>query len=340
MIQTEIWDKIDEKDVYLFRIFNRHGEYVELLSYGASLHSVCVKDRKGNLADVVLGAENAEDLQAGFTGEGVVVGRCANRIADGRCVIGGKTVVLEQNQKGNCLHSGCDHYGQKHFRFEVDESENTVHFYHTDEGKCGFNTRVNVHISYHFDDNHRLSVRYDLDPEEETVLSPTNHAYFNLDGGDVRELCLFMDADFYLPKTEKGLPEGGILPVKGTVFDFRESIRIGDAMARFDTVKGYDDHFLLNGEGMRRVATLRSEKSGRVLNVYTDMPSITMYASGVGRAYRGKNGRTYEGYPFVCLETQFPTNAVNCPQYASPVFGAHERLISETVFEFVTDAAE
>jgi aldose 1-epimerase len=338
MIQKELWDVMDGKEIWLLRIFNRHGEYVELLSYGASLHSAYVQDREGKLSDVVLGAENAEDLRAGFTGEGVVVGRCANRIADGRCVIGGKTVILEQNQKGNCLHSGCDQYGLHHFEWKIDEAENSVHFYHIDEGKCGFNTRVNVHISYHFDDNHRLLIRYDLDPEEETVLSPTNHAYFNLDQGDVRDLHLFMDADFYLPKTEKGLPEGGILPVKETVFDFRESIRIGDAMARHEGIRGYDDHFLLNGEGMRRVATLRSEKSGRVLNVYTDMPSITMYASGLGRAYRGKNGRTYEGYPFVCLETQFPTNAVNCPQYASPIFGAHERLISETVFEFVTAA--
>lgn len=338
MIQKELWDVMDGKEIWLLRIFNRHGEYVELLSYGASLHSAYVQDREGKLSDVVLGAENAEDLQAGFTGEGVVVGRCANRIADGRCVIGGKEVILEQNQKGNCLHSGCDQYGLHHFEWEIDETESSVHFYHIDEGKCGFNTRVNVHISYHFDDNHRLLIRYDLDPEEETVLSPTNHAYFNLDQGDVRELHLFMDADFYLPKTEKGLPEGGILPVSETVFDFRESIRIGDAMARFETVKGYDDHFLLNGEGMRRVATLRSEKSGRVLNVYTDMPSITMYASGLGRAYKGKGGRTYEGYPFVCLETQFPTNAVNCPKYASPIFGTHEHLISETVFEFVTAA--
>jgi aldose 1-epimerase len=339
MIQKELWDVMDGKEIWLLRIFNRHGEYVELLSYGASLHSAYVQDREGKLSDVVLGAENAEDLQAGFTGEGVVVGRCANRIADGRCVIGGKEVILEQNQKGNCLHSGCDQYGLHHFEWKIDEAENSVHFYHIDEGKCGFNTRVNVHISYHFDDNHRLSIRYDLDPEEETVLSPTNHAYFNLDQGDVRDLHLFMDADFYLPKTEKGLPEGGILPVSETVFDFRESIRIGDAMARFETVKGYDDHFLLNGEGMRRVATLRSEKSGRILNVYTDMPSITMYASSLGRAYKGKGGRTHEGYPFVCLETQFPTNAVNCPQYASPIFGAHEHLISETVFEFVTDPA-
>ncbi len=337
MIQTERWGFVDGKEVALFRISNCHGEYVELLSYGASLHSVYVKDREGNLSDVVLGADNAADLQASFTGEGVVVGRCANRIADGKCVIGGKTVALEQNQKGNCLHSGQDHYGLQHFRYEVDEEKNTVHFFHVDEGKCGFHTRVNVHISYHFGDDHRLCIRYDLDPEEETVLSPTNHAYFNLDQGDVRKLRLWMDADFYLPKTEKGLPEGEIAPVSGTVFDFRESIRIGDAMARFGKIKGYDDHLLLNGEGMRRVATLRSDASGRVLNVYTDMPSLTFYASCLGNAYNGKKGRVYEGYPFVCLETQFPTNAVNCPQYASPIFAAHEHLISETVFEFITD---
>jgi aldose 1-epimerase len=153
----------------------------------------------------------------------------------------------------------------------------------------------------------------------------------------VRELSLFVDADSYLPKTAKGLPEGEIAPVDGTVFDFRKSIRLGDAMQRAEGALSYDDHLLLNGEGQRLVATLSSEKSGRVLNVYTDMPSMTFYASPLRRAFAGKSGRTYEGYCFICLETQFPTNAVNCPQYASPVFLAHEHLISETVFEFVTD---
>ena len=337
MIQKELWDAMDGREIWLLRILNCHGEYVELLSYGASLHSAYVKDREGNLSDVVLGAKCASDLAAGFTGEGVSVGRCANRIADGRCVIGGKTVILEQNQNVNCLHSGCDQYGLHHFTFEIDEAENTVHFFHTDEGKCGFNTRVAVKISYRFDDAHRLTIHYNLDPEEETVLSPTNHAYFNLDQSDVRDLRLWIDADSYLPKTEKGLPEGDILPVTDTVFDFRKSIRLGDAMQRAEGVVSYDDHLLLNGAGQRLVAILSSEKSGRVLNVYTDMPSMTFYASRLGRAFAGKNGRTYEGYCFICLETQFPTNAVNCPSYASPVFSAHERLISETVFEFVTD---
>lgn len=53
----------------------------------------------------------------------------------------------------------------------------------------------------------------------------TNHAYFNLEnaeqGSDVREHTLRLNADFYLPVDNEGIPNSPLKHVVNTSFDFR-----------------------------------------------------------------------------------------------------------------------
>jgi len=337
MITKQFWDQVNGKDVFIYTLKNAFGESVDLLSYGAAIHRFIMLDKNGELKDVVLGAKDGEAFK-GFVGEGIAVGRCANRIAKGECVVNGKKIVLEKNSGELNIHSGQDHYGKQFWEAEVDEATNTVRFYLEDQGKSGFNCVVHACISYTFHDDHQLKITYDLDPEDDTVLSPTNHSYFNLDQGDVRDLELTIHATNYAPRTENKLPEGDIVPVAGTVFDYTNPTLIGEGMNRTENpVMGYDDNWILDGEGFRKVARLHSNQSGRTLNVYTDMPGLVCFVGGPREPVPGKDGRTYGPYSFICLETQYVTNAVNCPQYVSPVHLSHEKLHSETVFEVVVE---
>ena len=102
----------------------------------------------------------------------------------------------------------------------------------------------------------------------------------------------------------------------------------------------YDENLLLEGSGLREVAWLFAPPSGRGMRVYTDMPSLVLFTFAAPRPIHGKNGAVYTGFRSVCLETQFVTNAVNCPAFYAPVFHQGETLRSRTVYEFYTEEAD
>ena len=345
MIERELFGvTADGMEVTLYRIRNSFGEFVELLDYGAALHSAHVLGGSGSVEDVVLGARNAADL-TGFTLEGVTVGRCANRIADARFVLEGKEYQLDVGRGGHCLHSGSGNYAFRHFEAAPCEAENKVAFSLRDSGEGGFGCAALARVSFSFDDSHRLSIEYEITPEGTTVLSPTNHAFFNLGCADARDHVLCVHAHEYAVKGEGGVPRGAVAPVEGTPLDFHVPRTLRAALEGAGDWFGqgrpeYDENLLLEGSGLREVAWLFAPPSGRGMRVYTDMPSLVLFTFAAPRPIHGKNGAVYTGFRSVCLETQFVTNAVNCPAFYAPVFHQGETLRSRTVYEFYTGEAD
>ena len=93
----------------------------------------------------------------------------------------------------------------------------------------------------------------------------------------------------------------------------------------------YDHNFVLSsGEAAR----LTSPESGISMTVTTDLPGMQLYTANSLSARKGKGGSDMGLHSALCLETQMFPNAINCPEFASPVLKAGEKLISETVFKF------
>ncbi len=329
----------DGRPVHCFTITNRHGEYVTLLDYGATIHQVVVRDKAGRLGDVVLGADPAAFESSSY--KGGTIGRCANRIAHGRCTIGGKEYQLEQNMRGHFLHGGSGNYAQKLFSGEVLPQENKVVFHWLDKGEGGFAGQVQADFAFSFDDEGKLTLRLAMCCTTPTVLNPTNHAYFNLASiGDVRDHWVWIGADRRAARDEEGLPNGGAVSVLGTPADFtvRRTLRqaMGDgACGYFKNGKAmYDEFYVFDRREMRLAAALGCPETGRLMKVYTDMPCLILFCSGTRVPERGKAGALYQGYCAVCLETGFVPNAVNCTGYVPPIFGAGEALVATTVYQF------
>lgn len=322
--------------VHLYRIVNRFGEYVELLDYGASIHSICILNRANALVDVTLGVNSADQLHHNST-EGAIYGRCANRIADGRYCIDGTWYQLEKNLNGHCLHSGNDNYARKIFSAKI--GENSVQFSLRDFGNCGYACAVDVQILYSWTDNCALTIDYQMLTDGDTLLSPTNHTYFNLGNKDIRDLSLEIDASHCAVRSERGLPEGNIQPVYGTHWDFTQPIEIGRAMKRAQLISScdpfeYDDNLVLNGTGFRKAATLVSPANQIGMSVFTDMPAVVLYTPFFRQPRIGKHNVFYEGFSAVCLETQYVSNAINCRVFEKPIFHAGETLCSSTMYKF------
>lgn len=341
MVTIDLFGRLpDGREVTRFTIENASGERVELLNYGAMIHAIYVHDRRGQLDDIVLGAPNAKELEI-CTYLGSTIGRCSNRIANGAFSIGGRQYQLERNFQGHFLHGASDNYAQMLFDWKVFSTENTVCFTHIDSGSCGFGCTAYVEIEYRFSDDSRLTMTTRMVADGDTVFNPTNHTYFDLScSGDIRGHTVTIYAHSRAARSGANLPNGGSLPVAGTPADFTAPRSLRDAIGNgtdpyfHGKLPKYDEYYLLDQPEYGLAAQVEAPETGRILRLYTDMPCLILF-NAAGRApYIGKHKRVYQGYCGLCLEPSFVPNAVNCPDYISPVFYRGHSLITKTVYAF------
>jgi aldose 1-epimerase len=171
----------------------------------------------------------------------------------------------------------------------------------------------------------------------------TNHSYFNLSGHDAGEIeshFVQIFSDEIAEVREGAIPTGRLISVENTPMDFRKNTRIFDRIEEdYDQLKitgGYDHNYVNKGTdaGIQKVAILSDEKSGRVMEVYTDLPGVQLYAGNCIEEMVGKDGATYNKRHGVCFETQYYPNAINIENFPSPITGPNKPFESTTIFKF------
>ena len=305
---------------------------------GATLVSLLVPNKNGNIADVVLGYDDCMGYYKGRAFLGATVGRNANRIKGGRFKLNGKTVRLMPFERGNNLHSGFDFLHRRLWQAEQ-VSDTSITFRldspHKDQGFPG---NATIRVTYSLEASARLQIRFDAISDMDTVFNFTNHSYFNLAGHDHPEKAmaqqLMMPAEFFLPCDKTGIPTGELRDVAGTPMDFRRSKPLGqDIDADYEPLKlqgGYDHCFSVSDS---LCAVLTDPESGRTMAVTTDCPGVQVYTGGAPNAI-GKGSVAYGGRSAVCLETQFFPDSVNHPEWKQPFTRANVPYHSETAFDF------
>jgi aldose 1-epimerase len=254
---------------------NGAGLEVRALTYGCIIRSLSVPDRTGAVADIVHGFDTLDPYLRRHPYFGAVVGRYANRIANARFTLDGRTYDLEANNGPNHLHGGRDGFDRRIWNAAIASSGAGVVFSRTSpDGEEGYPGALTVEVAYTLGETNDLSVVYRATTDAPTPVNLTQHAYVNLAGhgaGDILDHELTIDADRFTPTDEGQIPTGALAPVDGTPFDFRTPTPIG---ARIDAAheqlrygKGYDHNFVLNraDEGLRLAATLRDPRRGRTL---------------------------------------------------------------------------
>lgn len=311
--------------------------------FGATLVRLIVPDALGRLADVVLGFDQAADYIPGNACLGATVGRYANRIGGAAFSLNGKKYSLAQNDGSNNLHSGPDFWFKRMWNVaEVGEDFITLTL-HSPDGDQGFPGNLDVSVTYRLlaEPVPALSIRYHGLCDQDTVLSMTNHSYFNLAGHDHPEAALgqylWLNADAFTPADEGSIPTGDVCPVAGTPMDFTVEKPLGrDIGADYQPLHfqaGYDHNFVLNSADGAPAARLRDPVSGRNMEVYTDRPGVQVYSANFTDE-TGKGGVHYTPRSGLCLETQFFPDCVNKPQFPSCTLKAGEVYESRTVYAF------
>ena len=319
----------EEQDMEIYILKNSSGMAAHLSDYGATLVKLLVPSRDGELIDVVLGYDDKDAYEAGTMSMGGIIGRVANRIGGAAFELDGTVYDLTANDSKNTLHGGRDFYNKRSWEAEaVTESSVKFHLNSADMDQ-GFPGNLSINVTYSLTEDNELKISYEAVTDKDTVFSPTNHSYFNLNGGgDARNHIVWINADSITAVNEDLIPSGDLLEVKGSDYDFTVpkaviSARNGD----------YDHNYVISGQDFRKAASAYSDKSGIEMTVWTDMPCMQFYTSanldGIG-----KNSEKYDPYSALCFETQFAPDAVNHKNFEQPVLKAGERFSSQTVYAF------
>lgn len=323
---------------------NANGMQVHLLSYGAAIRRILVPDASGNLTDVALGYETAEEYENNDGYLGAAIGRNGNRIRGAAYRHSGKTVRLTANEGKNQLHGGFQGLDKKLWNFSCN-ADSAIFRATLADGEEGFPGEVAVTVTYRLDEENGLHIDYDARSTADTVANFTNHTYFNLNGqgsGPVWDHMMQLNASRYTPGDAETLPTGEIAPVEGTCMDFRTAKPIGrdrdDPMLA--VTRGYDNNLCLDGEGLRQVGRVVGDRSGIVMEVFTTLEGIQLYGGNFLTGRAGKDGARYAPYGGFCLETQHYPNAVNEPAFPSPILRAGARCHETTIYRFSTEEGD
>lgn len=328
-------------------LVNASGASVRLSSLGAGVVSIIVPDRKGRMADVVIGYDNPADYMADGPCAGKVPGRYANRIALGRFSLDGIEYRLAVNNGTNALHGGPTGFQNRLWKAEVIGND-TVRFSRvSSDGEEGYPGELRVSATYRWTDDSTLELTLEAQTDRQTVVNLTNHSYFNLRGHDTGcalDQLLRLYASRYLPTDSTLIPDGNMAPVAGTPMDFTSAHAVGrDIEADFPALvygKGYDNCWVIDDYQpgvVKTVAELTDEVSGRHLEISTDQPAVQVYTGNwLNGSPLGKGGYEYHDYDAVAIECQDMPDAPNRPNFPSTRLNPGEKFRRHINFHFDT----
>ena len=252
-----------------------------------------------------------------------------------------------QNNYGHCLHGGPNGFQYRVFDAVQPNPQEVELTYVAADGEEGFPGNITCKVLMKLTDDNAIDIRYEAETDKPTIVNMTNHSYFNLDGDAANNAdhLLMVDADYYTPVDSTFMTTGEIVPVEGTPMDFRTPTPVGARINDYDFVQlkngnGYDHNWVLNAKGdiNRRAASLKSQKTGIVLDVYTNEPGVQVYAGNfLDGSLTGKKGITYNQRASVCLETQKYPDTPNKPEWPSAVLRPGEKYMSQCIFKFSVD---
>ena len=347
LLQSNFRTEVDGKKTDLYILRNKNNMEVCITNFGGRIVSVMVPDKDGQMRDVVLGFDSIQDYISKPSDFGASIGRYANRINQGKFTLDGVEYQLPRNNYGHCLHGGPQGFQYRVYDAVQLNPQELQLTYVAKDGEEGFPGNITCKVLMKLTDDNAIDIQYEAETDKPTIVNMTNHSYFNLDGdaGSNAEHLLTIDADYYTPVDSTFMTTGEIVPVEDNPMDFRTPMPVGERINDFDFVQlkngnGYDHNWVLNAKGdiNRRAASLKSQKTGIVLDVYTNEPGVQVYAGNfLDGSLTGKKGITYNQRASVCLETQKYPDTPNKPEWPSAVLRPGEKYMSQCIFKFSVD---
>ncbi|XP_027337998.1 aldose 1-epimerase-like [Abrus precatorius] len=332
----------DDKNIGLYQL-KRGNMQLNFTNYGATIISVILPDRHGNLADVTLGYDFIQQYQNDTCYFGALIGRVANRIGHAQFTLDGKTYQLPANDHGNTLHGGTTGFSDVVWTVESHREDSHITFtYDSCDREEGFPGQLKVSVTYMLIGTNKLAVKMIANPvDKATPVNLAQHSYWNLRGhnsGDILSHKVQIFGSHITPVDDKLIPTGEIQSVKGTPYDFLEPKEVG---SQINDLPGlYDMNYVLDkgsSEHFRKVAIIKDDVSGRKLELWSNQPGVQFYTSGMLKDTKGKDGAIYHKHAGIAMETQGFPDAVNRPNFPSQIVRPGETYKHFMVYRFTAE---
>lgn len=322
-------------DVDSYELNNDSGMQLTVINFGATITSLKMPLKNGEIVDVVLGFDNLEGYIKSFDLEsapylGATVGRFAGRISNGTFCLNGKTINLNKNNNNHSLHGGNIGFSQKIWNVkEVNNGKNPsiTLSYFSPGGDENYPGDLLVDLTYTLSEQNELIVEYKATTTEDTIINLTHHSYFNLDGHNatVLEQELTIDSYGVLEADNQNIPTGKLLSLVNKDFDFRHTKKCP---------QNIDTTFVLNISEAEN-ASLFSPKNNLKMSVHTNQPAVHIYVGGnCFNTIKGKENADYHSLSGICFETQNFPDAPNHEHFPTSVLKKGDEYFHKTIYKF------
>ncbi|MEH6721149.1 MAG: aldose epimerase family protein [Aurantimonas endophytica] len=303
----------------------------EIVTAGAAIRALRLAGYDHSL---VVGAADLAHYENGNRDYfGATVGRFANRIGAGHLTIDGVDYQLACNDPPNHLHGGPDGFSTRAWTIEAQHPDRVTLVHVSEDGEGGYPGRLTCRATFAVFTDGELAITYEAETDRATVVNLSSHLYFNLDGSeDVGDHLLQVFADDYLPIDAGTLPDGRILPVEGSGFDFRAPRKLRDAPDLLD------HNFCLAGErsaSLQPAAILTGPQTGLTMTLQTSEPGLQVYdGSKLDGSVIDLAGRPIRSRAAAALEPQVWPDAPNRPEFPQALLRPGERYRHSSRYRF------
>jgi aldose 1-epimerase len=331
-IENTSFGRAGDANVQIYTLTNVHGIEARIMTYGATLVSLRTPDSDGHLKSIILGFDTLDPYLAGVPYFGATVGRFANRIANGRFSLDGKSYQLAQNNGPNSLHGGIRGFDKRVWKAEPLETPAGAALrltYVSAAGEEGYPGELTAHVTYRLNNDDSLAIDYEATTTAPTPVNLANHAYFNLTGDPqhtILDHVLTINADRFTPVNATLIPTGELRAVADTAFDFRHSRVVGSHITDKDEQLrlggGYDHNWVLNRSvpgSLTLAAVLSDPQSGRSVEIRTTQPGLQFYSGNFMDGKPAGAGSVFQYRSGLCLETQHFPDSPNQADFPSAI---------------------
>jgi aldose 1-epimerase len=325
----------DGEEVSLCQLKNKKGMQLQVINYGATLTSLKIPLKNGEMVDVVLGFDTLDAYTKSFDLDsapylGATVGRFAGRIKDGEFKLNEETFHLFKNNENNSLHGGNFGFSQKIWKVKnlnCGRNPSVTLTYVSPHKEENYPGELSVELTYTLSEENELIIEYVATTTEDTIVNLTHHSYFNLNGhqSTISEQEIMVNSHRLVETTNDSIPTGRFLNVANCPFDFTSARSCPSKI---------DNTFVLNKE-KEYAASLFNKSNNLKMSVYTNQPGVHIYVGGnCFNKLKGKENVDYHTLSGICFETQNFPDAPNHEHFPSSVLRKGDLYHHKTIYKF------
>ena len=338
-VKVEKIDNPSELNIESVEVHNDNNFSFKFYTYGGYIHEVNIPimNQEDKTEDVLLGYGNIEGVLESNGYFNSIIGRVANRIGSAKFSLDKNQYQLYPNTPPNHLHGGKTGFNKKIWKIDnIEEEENSIKCvmsYLSPDMEENYPGNLDCKITYELNNNNELLINFQAISDKDTLVNLTNHNYWNFHGhGDHyqnnEDHVVHINSNSICETDEQSIPTGKIINIEDTKFNLKNEFLISK---EFLNSGGIDHNYVLKDQSMREsVAKIYSNKTGMGVEYFTNQHGIQFYTGNMMLdKYIGKYNKAYGPQYGMCLEPQHYPDAVNHPNFPSPILRKNKNYISK-----------